>query len=87
MSADVLRYPFELVKDGYGSVFVVFPDVPDAMTFAASEEEAITRASRSLRAALDDYAVRGNPIPAPAPAAGRAVIAVDRSEILNRGGS
>ena len=84
MTGDVLHYPFELVRDGYGSVFVIFPDVPDAMTFAPTEEEAIARAARSLRAALDDYSVRGDLLPSPSPAAGRQVIAVGRSEILRR---
>ena len=87
MSGDVLRYPFEVVEDGYGSFFVVFPDVPGAMTFAATEEEAVARAARSLRAALDDYGAKGSSIPVPSSAGERPVIAISRDEILNRGGS
>ena len=85
MRGEALLYPFEILDDGHGSVFARFPDVPEAMTFAATEEELLRWAAMRLRAALDDYVLSGLPIPAPSAAHGRPVLAVRREEIW-RGG-
>lgn len=85
MDDEVIRYPVELVRDGYGSVFVLFPDVPTALAFGTSEREALARASQSLKAALDEHLLTGNSLPEPSVANSASTINVWRSELWQLG--
>ena len=57
-------YPVKLTKDG-GTVLVTFPDVPEAITFGASREEALAHAVDALETALSLYVDARRPLPVP----------------------
>lgn len=62
-------YPVILTPDE-GSVLVTFPDVPEAITFGADEDEALLHAVDALETALSFYVDARKPLPAvsrPAP--------------------
>lgn len=59
----VLIYPAELIPDDNGTVRVQFPDVPEANTFGASEEEALAHARDALETALEFYVERDVDLP------------------------
>lgn len=62
----------EVAEDG---VTATFPDVPEAVTFGATPEEAIVRAEDALVSALAVYVEEGRVLPRPSPAQGRPVVA------------
>ncbi|HEX3984373.1 MAG TPA: type II toxin-antitoxin system HicB family antitoxin, partial [Acidisoma sp.] len=68
-------YPAEITKAADG-VTVTFPDVPEAITCAASAAEALEQARDALVSALSFYVDDGSAIPLPSAAAGRPMIAV-----------
>jgi antitoxin HicB len=55
------------VRDGKGFA-VSFPDIPEALTGAATREEAIAMAADALTAAMDFYFEDRRPVPAPSAA-------------------
>jgi antitoxin HicB len=61
-----LAYPFHL-RCEEGEYIVSFPDIPEALTGAATEEEAIALASDALIAALGGYMEDKREIPEPSP--------------------
>ena len=61
-----LAYPFYL-RCEEGEYIVSFPDMPEALTGAATEEEAIGLASDALIAALGGYMEDKREIPEPSP--------------------
>lgn len=67
-------YPAELTRDEDGRVVITFPDVPEALTDGADEDEALAEAPDALAAALADYVHSNRPLPRPSPAKGRALI-------------
>jgi len=72
-------YPvsLEVAADG---VTVTFPDVPEAITCAGTEAEALARAPDALVTALSFYVEDNRPVPAPSPADGRPTVAVPALE-------
>lgn len=66
-------YPIDLdlAKDG---VTVTFPDLPEAITGAATEADALAAAVECLEEALAGRINRREPIPEPSPARGRRLI-------------
>lgn len=60
-------YPVILTPDD-GTVLVTFPDVPEAITFGADEEEALLYAVDALETALSFYVDGRKPLPLPSPA-------------------
>lgn len=60
-------YPVTLTPDD-GTVLVTFPDVPEAITFGADEEEALLHAVDALETALSFYVDDRKPLPAPSKA-------------------
>lgn len=57
-------YPVILTPDD-GTILVTFPDVPEAITFGATEAEAMTMAVDALESALSLYIDARKPLPAP----------------------
>jgi antitoxin HicB len=53
-----------------GTVLVTFPDVPEAITFGANEEEALNHAVDALETALSFYVDDRKPLPVPSLQAG-----------------
>lgn len=60
----MFNYPVNLTKDG-NSILVTFPDVPEAITFGADEDEALLQAVDALETALSFYVEARKPLPAP----------------------
>lgn len=57
-------YPVTLTPDD-GTVLVQFPDVPEAITFGADEDEALMQAVDALETALSFYVDDRKPLPVP----------------------
>jgi antitoxin HicB len=67
-------YPARIVRDGDGFM-VSFPDIPEALTGAATREEALALAADALTAAMDFYLEYRRQVPAPsAPKRGQVTI-------------
>jgi predicted RNase H-like HicB family nuclease len=66
-----------LTEDGFGTVFVLCPDVPEAMTHAGNRVEAAGKARGALQDALDLYRLEGRAIPRPCKAKGDFTVAVE----------
>lgn len=58
-----LNYPVTMEPDTNGTVLVSFPDVPEAHTFGADEDEALLRAVDALETALSFYTDAGRDLP------------------------
>lgn len=67
-------YPVILTPDE-GAVLVTFPDVPEAITFGADEDEALLYAIDALETALSFYVDARKPLPKPGkPKRGQATV-------------
>ncbi len=74
-----MRYPVEIKPDGEGWM-VSFPDIPEALTSGATQEEALTMAKDALETALDFYFDDKREVPAPSrPKRGQPVIELSAS--------
>jgi len=60
----MLDYPVNLRPDD-GTVLVTFPDVPEAITFGADEDEALLYTVDALESALSFYVDDHRPLPTP----------------------
>jgi antitoxin HicB len=58
-------YPVTLTKDSNGTFFVRFRDVPEAVTFGDTKEEALEHAVDALLSAFDAFMRERRDIPAP----------------------
>ena len=72
--AQRLAYPVNLDRQGDGSVLVSFPDIPEALTEGATDEEALAEAEDCLVAALGGYIQARRILPRPSPARGRTLL-------------
>ncbi len=75
---EILRfaYPAKLSPDS-GAICVEFPDVPEALTFGATEAEALGQAADALAVALSVYLEEGRDLPLPSrPRRGQAMVAL-----------
>jgi antitoxin HicB len=59
-----MRYPVTLTRDGEG-FSVSFPDVPEALTYGATEAEAMDMARDALETAMEFYLEDGREAPSP----------------------
>lgn len=59
-----MQYPVNLERDGDGWL-VSFPDIPEALTGADTQEEALTEAQDALLTAFEFYFEDNRPIPLP----------------------
>ena len=57
-------YPVTLTRDGR-KIVATFPDVPEAITFGADEDEALLQAVDALETALSMYVDARQPLPRP----------------------
>ncbi len=74
-----MRYPVEIKPDGEGWM-VSFPDIPEALTSGATQEEALAMAKGALETALDFYFDDKREVPAPSrPKRGQPVIELSAS--------
>jgi len=62
----MLSYPARIAKDGDGFM-VSFPDIPEALTGAATKAQALELAADALTTAMDFYFEDRRPVPAPSP--------------------
>ncbi|MDE0405898.1 MAG: type II toxin-antitoxin system HicB family antitoxin [Nitrospira sp.] len=69
-----LAYPVMLASQEEGTLFVSFPDVPEALTEGPTEREALAEAEDCLIAALGGYINDRRNIPHPSPARGCPVV-------------
>jgi antitoxin HicB len=60
----MLNYPVMLTPDD-GTFLVTFPDVPEAITFGADEDEALLHAVDALETGLSFYVDERKPLPTP----------------------
>ena len=67
-------YPVRLRTDEGGAVLVSFPDVPEALTEGATEQEALAEAEDCLIAALGGYIKGRRDIPRPSADKGRPLV-------------
>ena len=65
MRATVFAYPATLTRDAAGRFLVRFPDIPEALTDGATEEEALREAADALSEALMSRIADGETIPEP----------------------
>ena len=60
-----LRYAIDITRDTNGTWLVTVPDIPGAVTFSQSHDEAIERASEAIQTALMGFASSREPYPEP----------------------
>lgn len=63
-----MKYPLKLKKEPEGAYTATFPDIPEAITYGATVEEALMRAKDALESAMDFYFDAREVIPFPSPA-------------------
>jgi antitoxin HicB len=68
-----MRYPVTLSKDDNGTILVRFPDVPEAVTYGDTKEEALEHARDALLTAFDTYIKDRRAIPDPSDRGGLAI--------------
>jgi antitoxin HicB len=78
----MLNYPVRLIPDGKGGVIATFPDVPEAKSHGATEDEAIEACSKALETALAAYVADGRPIPAPSETCCAPMVATERFDLV-----
>ena len=71
-----LAYPVRLETDDPGAVLVSFPDIPEALTEGATEQEALAEAQDCLIAVLGGYIDGRRNIPNPSPGRGLPLVAL-----------
>lgn len=77
-------YPVILTPDG-DTVLVTFPDVPEAITFGADEDEALMQAVDALETGLSFYIDARKPLPLPSEANGGQTVRPDALECAKLG--
>lgn len=68
-----MRYPVTLTPDDNGSIVVTFPDVPEAITYGDTVEEALSRAPDALMTIVDAFIKDRRDIPEPSATDGPAI--------------
>lgn len=61
----MLTYPITLTPDTNGTLLVQFPDIPEAITVADDETEALINATEALEAAIEIYFDEKRIVPSP----------------------
>jgi antitoxin HicB len=70
----MLAFPVIIAPDGDGFV-VRFPDIPEALSFGQTKEEALDMAQDALESAIEFYFEDGRAVPAPSkPSRGQMVV-------------
>lgn len=68
-----MRYPVVLTPDSNDTVLVSFPDVPEAVSFGDTEDEALARGLDALLTVFDAFMKDKRDIPTPSARKGRSV--------------
>lgn len=68
------NYPVEIVPDDNDTFLVTFPDVPGAITYGETREEALEHAVDALESIFVALMGKREPIPAPSAAKGRPTV-------------
>jgi antitoxin HicB len=80
-NSEFMRYAYPAIFSGEpDGVTVMFPDVPEALTWGATRAEAWERAADALISALSIHVEENRPNPKPSPARGRDVVSVTALE-------
>jgi antitoxin HicB len=70
----MLAYPVTLTPDDNDTFLVTFTDIPEAITYGETKEEALVYGLDALETILEVYMERKMPIPYPSPVEGRPVV-------------
>ena len=76
MSIQVNIYPVELAPDDNETILVTVPDLPGAITFGETTEEALAHAVDAIESIISAMISDRKDIPLPSPAKGRPVVAL-----------
>ncbi|HEX8668725.1 MAG TPA: type II toxin-antitoxin system HicB family antitoxin [Allosphingosinicella sp.] len=76
-------YPVRIIPGEEGRVLVTFPDVPEAVVCAESEDAAMARAPQVLEAILCGYLSERRPIPYPSEICGAPTVGTALFEPLD----
>ena len=68
-----MRYPVKLTRDDNETFLVTFPDVPEAVTFGDTREEALARAQDAFATAVEALMKDRREIPPPSRRIGRTI--------------
>ena len=74
----MLTYPIALTPGESGLVLFTFPDLPEAVSCARGEDEAMARAVDVLDIILASYRAEGRPIPRPSDIEGAPLVTSER---------
>lgn len=80
-----MRYPVTLTSDDNGTILVRFPDVPEAITYGETREDALAQAPHALLTMFDAFMKDRRDIPAPSSTKGRPSIEVPSLETAKIG--
>jgi antitoxin HicB len=70
----MLAYPVTLTPDDNDTLLVTFADIPEAITYGETKEEALVYGLDALETILEVYMERKMPVPYPSPVDGRPVV-------------
>jgi len=76
----MFNYPVELKPDDNATLLVTFPDVPEAISFGDTREEALLHARDALETALAMYIDERRDLPRPGPVKGRPTVSPEALE-------
>ena len=76
----MLEYTVRLIPDGRRGVIATIPDVPEAMSRGATEDEAFDGTRAALEKALASYVEAGRPIPTPTETCCAPMVTTDKFE-------
>ena len=79
----VIAYPVTLTPDSHDAILVTFPDVPEAVAFGRTEEEAVAHAIDALFTAFDAYVTDGKKLPLPSWIEGARVVEIPLAILPN----
>ncbi|HEY5723124.1 MAG TPA: type II toxin-antitoxin system HicB family antitoxin [Allosphingosinicella sp.] len=80
-----MEYAVRLIPDGRRGVIATIPDVPEAVSRGATEDEAFDGAQAALEKALASYVEAGKPIPSPSETCCAPMVATDKFEAAEAG--
>lgn len=66
-SGQTMRYPANLTPDDNDTILVTFPDVPGAVSFGKTREEALAHGLEALLTVLNALMADRRDVPAPSP--------------------
>ena len=78
----MLVYPIRIVPGDRGSVVAMFPDIPEAVSEGADEDQAVDGALPALEKALAGYVADGRPIPSPSDICGAPTVETARFSLI-----